>query len=791
MDTKKRIEKLKGALDGKESVLCVEKGRLLTESYKQTDGEPPVLRRAKAFANVLNNVSIFIEDDELIVGNTASKPRGVEVEGTFPEEAIEAYRKDGWIISEQDAAEIRSIHEYWVGKTIWDTITKRIRDNETLASFKESGIRVPFTRQVGVMPMTGYGWDLGRETGVIPDYDKLLAHGLNSLVEEAEEELRNTRILNADAFEKVDFLKAAIISLKAIINFASRFSALATEMASKEKDPTRRKELERIAETCQRVPAKPARNFYEAMQSYWFITSTVLGTNTWWGRFDQHLYPFYKQDIKEGKINEEEALELLQCLRIKAMQLHPQGSPRRIEEAQLTWDQMVIGGQTPDGQDATNDLTYLVLEAAKRCPTPHPALSLRVHGGTPDALMMKAMELLKAGVNIPSFLGDYSAIDLLLNNGVPIRLARDYAMTACLEIAVVGRSRFFFASQFIVPLVLDFFLNNGIEPRTGKQLGPKIDVESYKSFDDLMLAFKGFLYYFIELGIQGRILAAGTQREQFPDPPASALSFNGIREGKDVFNRKMLFENGQGFNVISIINVVDSLAAIKKLVFDEKKVTMKKLKAALAADWQGYEDIRQMCLAAPKFGNDDDYVDSIAKEIYQFFAETVVKFDTVFGGKFKPASVAMSRWRDCEGAKNVGATPDGRYAGEALADESLSPIAGSDTHTPKAVLNSALKVDQVHWDSISFGMSLHPAVLETTEGMRKLSDLIKEFVIKGGRHIQFNVVSRDTLLDAQKNPERYSDLLVNMSTHHWAYFVQTPKDMQDRLIARTEYRELG
>lgn len=791
MDTKKRIEKLKGALDGKESVLCVEKGRLLTESYKQTDGEPPVLRRAKAFANVLNNVSIFIEDDELIVGNTASKPRGVEVEGTFPEEAIEEYRKDGWIISEQDAAEIRSIHEYWVGKTIWDTITKRIRDNETLASFKESGIRVPFTRQVGVMPMTGYGWDLGRETGVIPDYDKLLAHGLNSLVEEAEEELRNTRILNADAFEKVDFLKAAIISLKAIINFASRFSALATEMASKEKDPTRRKELERIAETCQRVPAKPARNFYEAMQSYWFITSTVLGTNTWWGRFDQHLYPFYKQDIKEGKINEEEALELLQCLRIKAMQLHPQGSPRRIEEAQLTWDQMVIGGQTPDGQDATNDLTYLVLEAAKRCPTPHPALSLRVHGGTPDALMMKAMELLKAGVNIPSFLGDYSAIDLLLNNGVPIRLARDYAMTACLEIAVVGRSRFFFASQFIVPLVLDFFLNNGIEPRTGKQLGPKIDVESYKSFDDLMLAFKGFLYYFIELGIQGRILAAGTQREQFPDPPASALSFNGIREGKDVFNRKMLFENGQGFNVISIINVVDSLAAIKKLVFDEKKVTMKKLKAALAADWQGYEDIRQMCLAAPKFGNDDDYVDSIAKEIYQFFAETVVKFDTVFGGKFKPASVAMSRWRDCEGAKNVGATPDGRYAGEALADESLSPIAGSDTHTPKAVLNSALKVDQVHWDSISFGMSLHPAVLETTEGMRKLSDLIKEFVIKGGRHIQFNVVSRDTLLDAQKNPERYSDLLVNMSTHHWAYFVQTPKDMQDRLIARTEYRELG
>jgi pyruvate-formate lyase len=709
----------------------------------------------------------------------------------FPEEAIEAYRKDGWIISEQDAAEIRSIHEYWVGKTIWDTITKRIRDNETLASFKESGIRVPFTRQVGVMPMTGYGWDLGRETGVIPDYDKLLAHGLNSLVEEAEEELRNTRILNADAFEKVDFLKAAIISLKAIINFASRFSALATEMASKEKDPTRRKELERIAETCQRVPAKPARNFYEAMQSYWFITSTVLGTNTWWGRFDQHLYPFYKQDIKEGKINEEEALELLQCLRIKAMQLHPQGSPRRIEEAQLTWDQMVIGGQTPDGQDATNDLTYLVLEAAKRCPTPHPALSLRVHGGTPDALMMKAMELLKAGVNIPSFLGDYSAIDLLLNNGVPIRLARDYAMTACLEIAVVGRSRFFFASQFIVPLVLDFFLNNGIEPRTGKQLGPKIDVESYKSFDDLMLAFKGFLYYFIELGIQGRILAAGTQREQFPDPPASALSFNGIREGKDVFNRKMLFENGQGFNVISIINVVDSLAAIKKLVFDEKKVTMKKLKAALAADWQGYEDIRQMCLAAPKFGNDDDYVDSIAKEIYQFFAETVVKFDTVFGGKFKPASVAMSRWRDCEGAKNVGATPDGRYAGEALADESLSPIAGRDTHTPKAVLNSALKVDQVHWDSISFGMSLHPAVLETTEGMRKLSDLIKEFVIKGGRHIQFNVVSRDTLLDAQKNPERYSDLLVNMSTHHWAYFVQTPKDMQDRLIARTEYRELG
>jgi pyruvate formate-lyase/glycerol dehydratase family glycyl radical enzyme len=794
-----RIQKLRERLHVERYPLSIEKIRLVTETFRQTEGEPQILRRAKALANVLDHITIFIEDGELIVGNTASKPMALEVDydyGTWSQEEIDGLKEEGYAISQEDEAELRALNEYWDGKTLVGR-SGQIFDDERLWPFLQSGVVLPPWKSKREGSGGGYaqgGMGLGPGFYLWGfDFAKVINGGLNKILEEAEEELRNTRFTSADSVKKAHFLKSVIIAHQAVIRFANRFADLAEEMAAKEKDPTRKKDLEKIAETCRWVPANPARTFYEALQSFWFMFLMITPcTTAAAGRFDQYMYPFYKKDIGEGKITHDEVLELLMCLRIKDMQWNrTSGKINRQKNAGMAkWHNWTIAGVTSDGKDATNELSYLILEAAKGCPTPHHTITVRVHEGTPEALMLKALEVVRTGIGMPAFISDKSYIEYLLSQGVPLDLARDYIMSGCLDVNIVGQSRIVSYGMFIVPLVFHIFMHNGVDPNTGNQLGPRTgDLESFGSFDDLMRAFKEQLAYFMGLAAERNNVEMQVARELYPDPVRSSLMVDAIKEGKDLLDRTMPFENGAVLNPIGMINVADSLAAIKKLVFDEKKVTMKQLKAALAANWQGngYSEMRKMFLAAPKYGNDEDYVDSIAKELYQFWAETAVTFDTIYGGTHKPTAISISsQW---PGGALTGATPDGRYAGECLADGTMSPMRGRDTRGPTAVIKSAISIDQVPYQATLLNMKFHPSALKSTEDLKKLSDLIRTYFSFGGKHVQFNIVNRETLLDAQKHPENHRDLVVRVAGYS-AYFVQLGKVVQDEIIGRTEHGQV-
>ena len=773
--------------------LCVEKARLITESYRQTESEPEIIRQAKVLTKVLEDMPIWIDDDELIVGHAASQPWGVEIDpflGPINEELLEEAEQEGvFVIKEKDWPVIKEVAKYWRTRN-WQYRTWELTD-ERLWKFLQVGIWLPTmrSREEGMGGYAGGGLNIchGLHLGVL-DYEKMLNHGLNCIVKEADDELKGIRFFSRDDVEKKRYLEAVMIALKAIIGFAHRFADLAERTAGGEANPQRRRKLEEIAEICRWVPANPARSLYEAIQSFWLIylicnPSPTIGI----GRFDQYMYPFYKKDKEAGTITDEEVLTLLSELRVKDMELvrvalRPE---KRMQHTGMAkWHNMVIGGVIHDGRDASNELTYLILEAADRVRTPHHTITLRVHEGTPEDLMVYALEVMKTGIGMPAFIGDKSYIEFLVSKGVPLEIARNYALGGCLDVAIPGLMRIIEASFFVAPKLLEIFLNGGIDPRTGLEVGPsEVDVEKFKTYDDLVNALKEYFTYFIGLWAETTNLLTSVRTEVMKNVVEAALMVDGIRAGKSFYERKMLYEVNSVILPVGMINVVDSLAAIKQLIFEKKKLTMRQLKEALRANWEGYEAWRKMCLVAPKYGNDNDYVDLIAKDAYRFLAETITKFDYALGGKHQPGGISISSmWA---GGALTGATPDGRYAGEVLADGSMSPMRGQDTNGPTATIKSASKIDQALYASTLFNMKFHPSALRSTEDVKKLAALIKTYFSLGGKHVQFNIVSRETLLDAQQHPENYRDLVVRVAGYS-AYFLGLGKKVQDEIIARTE-----
>jgi pyruvate formate-lyase/glycerol dehydratase family glycyl radical enzyme len=794
-----RITKLMEKINPETYPLCVEKVQLITESLKQTEAEALIVRRAKAFAHFLDNRTIFIQDNELIVGNLASKPMGMEADApTWPKEEMQQLNKAGLTITEDEENLVRLMDAEWRGKgrLFWE-IAGQYYDDERLWPFLQAGITLPpmakKTEGVGY-GSAGGGWGLGLGYCLnIVDYGMVLNKGLKSIVESAERELRDLRLMNADAFKKADFLEAVIISNNAVIRIAKRFGDLAEKMGSKEQDPRRARELSNIAETCRWVPENPARTFYEALQSFWFIWAVIVGGpqagTAPGGRFDQFMYPFYKKDKEMGNITEEDVLELLICLRVKVMELNfAMGGKVQREKwsGGARWNNWTIGGVTPEGEDASNELSYLILEAAKNCRTAHHTITLRVHEGTPESLMVKALELVRTGIGMPAFVGDKSYIGFLVGHGVSLSDARNYALAGCIDVNIPGKSRINAISMFIVPRVLEITMNNGVDPRSGKQLGPETgEFISFDTFDDFMLAFKAQLTHFLGLQAEFQNIMLMAQTEATPDAFQSSLMADAISVGRDVLDRTMPFENGSSVNPVGMINVADSMAGLKKLVFEENKVSKKDLKEALEANWQGegYLEMKKLFMQAPKYGNGDPYVDLIARDLFKFWAETLGTFSTAWGGKMLPSGVSITAHGP--GGALTGATPDGRNAGENLADGTMSPAQGRDTHGPTASLRSAMTVDQIPFSSTLLNMKYHPSALKTTEDLKKLSDLIKIYFDGGGKHIQFNVVSRETLKNAQDHPTQNRDLIVRVAGYS-AYFVQLAKPIQEDIISRTE-----
>jgi pyruvate formate-lyase/glycerol dehydratase family glycyl radical enzyme len=782
--------------------LCIEKARLITESHKQTEGEPAVIRYAKAFSHILESMPVLIDGDELFVGEGASKPWGAEIDpflGVWREEEIKASAEEGIIsLEEMDWPMFRELGQYW--KTRCSEYIQSKLFDERLYRYLQLGITLPPMKRKDEFrgAYAGSGLCLSFAfTDCYTDFARWL-NGLNPIIAEAEEELRNLRFFNLEDVEKKLFLEAMIIVLKAVIRLANRYAEAADALAEQEEKSQRREELKRIATACRRVPANRPGSFYQAVQSLWFNQILSAPTSTYnLGRFDQYMFPFYKKDLDEGRIDKEEVLALLCELRVKCMR--PENiklsSAKRSQHAGFAkWRNMTIGGVTADGKDASNDLTYLVLEAAYRLRTSHHTISLRVHDETPDDLLIKALEVVKTGIGMPAIALDTSFIEYLTSGGIPVEDARNYHLAGCVDPAIPGKASFLAGSFFVAPKVLEIFLNNGTDPRTGLEACSfKPRVEDFKTYEEFYEAFTNILSHFVGLFHEHSFLVASYSREYYDvvEILETAMMQDGIRVGKPLSRRKPVppFDFRAVMVPVGVINVADSLAAIKTLIFDEKKISVEALKQALAADWTGYEPVRKLCLRAPKYGNDMDYVDSMARELYRFLIDEETKYCT-FGrpehGKIRGLGGASISSMFAGGAI-IGATPDGRFAGTTLADGTASPAQGRDTHGPTAMLRSAAKLDQASCASTLLNVKLHPSSLKTREDLKKLGSPIKTYSRMGGKWIQFNVVGNEQLLDAQKFPENYRDLIVRVAGYS-AYFVDLSKGVQDDVVKRMEVR---
>ena len=796
-----RVKRMKDSLRVNKYPLCVELFRLANESLDETGGEPMLLRRSKLHAHILDNITIFIEPEDLLCGSGASKPFGLEMQyeyGVWTKDEVESLKSELYTISPEDEAELYRLNERFAGnasnQNLVEAMGKSLGENDRLWPFMKSGVVLPPWKDKkggsgGGFAMSGYGLGPGFSL-VCVDYAAILSRGARGIIDEAKECLRDLRYDSADAVEKRNFWEGVVIVFEAWVRFAHRYADLCDALAAEEKDPVRAGELREMARICRKVPEYPAETFREALQSFWFTFLMVCPSPTSTaGRFDQYMYPYYRKDIDEGRITDGEVLELLEIVRCKVMKLNRvSGKANRAKNAGMAkWYNWTIGGQKADGSDATNELTYLLLEAAQETHLPHHTVTLRVHQGTPMDLMVKAMECVRSGLGMPAFLGDESYINFFAGqserNRVPVEVARDYCATGCVDGNVQAVTRTQVACFFIIPHAMDIALHNGYCRYTREDFGLKVgDVREMKTFGEFKEAVYAEIRHLMAMANERINVEMIAEKELFPDVFRSALMRDGVKTGKDMFSRRFPFENGAVLGAVGGVNTGNGLYAVKKLIYDEKKYTMAQLLEALDADWAGYEDMRRDFKAQPKYGNAIKEVDDMVAEVYQLFADTCHSLPCVYGDTLKPNAISISAHQP--GGALTGATPDGRKGGEILADASLSPDHGQDTHGPLAVFLSAMEVNQDPYQGTLMNMKFHPSNMKTRADLEKLSTMVKTYLTHGGKHVQFNVVDRGEMEDAKVRPEEHPELVVRVAGYS-AYFTRLPESIQDEVIERT------
>jgi pyruvate formate-lyase/glycerol dehydratase family glycyl radical enzyme len=765
----------------KDAKLSLARALLVLESYRETEGLPAPIRRARALENIVAGMTIFIDSDELLVGAFSAKPMYFE---WYPEYAVDQEMLSEGI--EEVLAENHSREEI-------EGIVRYFKESCLQSSFfalldqaQRQKIRVTCEDGAWVYrARTTLDIDRGYHS---VDYDKAIRKGFLGVLAEVENELHRTTSHDDDSYRKVNYLKGLAIVLKAGIRYAGRYAALARELAGKTSG-RRKSELEAIAEVCDRVPAHPARSFWEAVQTSLFLHVMIhleSRAQESPGRMDQYLYPFYQKEIREGTLTPETALEILECLRVKLSMLRLLSSVKynEIVSGEAQYHNVTLGGQTPDGRDATNELTHLFLEAARRTRTPHPTLSIRCHDHMPKDLMIRGLELVRGGLGFPAFFNDKSNIQWLLSIGVPLEEARSHCISGCVHSIVPGRTSPFDVLFISIAKCLELALHDGFDPRTATQIGPKTgEFGLMQSYDDLVRAFKTQVETFSKEG--GAIISHQkiARSQVMPAMVSSAFTEDCITKGKGAL------ADGARFNIIiqapvGMIDAADSLAAIKYCVFEARAIGKQELLDALASNFKGGEALRRRLARAPKYGNDDDFVDGIAAELYGWWWKMVSQIDGPYGVKQLPAPYSVS----VHGAagKRVGALPSGRLAGQPLADGSVSPCQGADAKGPTAVINSAGKIDQVPLFGTLLNMKFHPSAMKTDEDLKKIAMLIKTYFDYGGKHAQFNVVDSRTLREAQKEPERYRNLMVRVAGYS-TYFTELSPNVQDEIIMRTEF----
>ena len=795
-----RVMRMKESLRVNKYPLCIQLFRLANESLDATGGKPMLLRRSKLHAHILDNIDIFIEDDDLLCGSGASKPFGLEMQyeyGVWTQDEVESLKSEIYTIDPEDEAELYRLNEQFAGNSLnsnlMETMGQSLGMNDRLWPFMKSGAVLPPWKDKtggsgGGFAMSGYGLGPGFSL-VCVDFARILNQGAKSIIEEAKACLRDLRYDAPDSIEKRHFWEGVIIVYEAWVRFANRYADLAGKIARDEQNEQRRHELLEMARICRKVPFNPAESFREAMQAFWFTFLLVCPSPTSTaGRFDQYMYPFYKKDIDNKTVTDAEVLELLEIMRCKVMKINRvSGMANRTKNAGMAkWYNWTIGGQKEDGSDATNELTYLLLEAAKETGLPHHTLTVRVHKNTPPKLMLKALEVVRTGLGLPAFIGDESYINFFVNGGLPVEVARNYCATGCVDGNVPAVTRTQVAIFFIIPQAMDICMHNGYCRFTKEMVGIKTgNVTKMDSFEEFKAAVYKQIEHLMSMANERANVELIAERELFPDVFRSALMKDGVKAGKDMFNRKFEFENASLLGAVGGVNTGDALYAVKKLVYDEKKYTMAQLMEALDADWVGYEDMRGDFTEAPKYGNNIDEVDYIVADVYDHHAQTCYSLPSAYGDTLKPNAISISAHQP--GGAITGATPDGRKGGEILADASLSPDHGKDKNGPTAVFQSAMKVKQDTYQGTLMNMKIHPSALTTDEDLTKLGSMIKTYLTNGGKHIQFNVVDREVMEDAKVEPAKHPDLVVRVAGYS-AYFTRLPESIQDEVIERTSHR---
>ncbi|MEE1046810.1 MAG: glycyl radical protein [Clostridia bacterium] len=825
-----RIGRLVDNLYKKMPEIEADRAVLYTESYKKTEGEPTIIRKAKAFANILENIPIIIRDEELIVGSATQAPRGCQ---TFPEysykwleeefETVTTRSADPFYITEETKSRLKEANKYWEGRTNSDLATSYMEDR-TIAAI-DHNIFTP-----GNYFYNGIGH-------VTVKYGEVLAHGYAGIEKRVLEEMENIKVYDPEYPSKKAFLEAVLISCRAAVTYAKRYSALAKEMAEKESNMNRKQELLKISEICNKVPEKGADTFYEACQSFWFVQLLIQiessGHSISPGRFDQYMYPYYKADMDKGIINREVAQELIDCVWVK---LNDLTKVRDLDSAEgfagySQFQNLIAGGQDKYGVDATNDLSFMCLEATMHVQLPQPSLSVRVWNGTPHDFMLKAAELTRMGMGLPAYYNDEVIIPALISRGLTMEDARDYNIIGCVEPQKSGKTDGWHdAAFFNMCRPLELVFSNGMDK--GYQLGKKTgEISEFDTFEKFYDAYKAQMDDMIELMVNADNAIDLAHAERNPLPYLSSMIDDCIKRGKSVQNGGAVynFTGPQGFGVA---NMADSLYAIKKLVYDEKKITLGELKEALDNNYgravsdentektaievikkmtdsgieindevvasvikeirkgnasaekkRRYEEILEMINGVTKFGNNNEEVDAFARDVAYTYTRPLEKYKNPRGGIFHAGLYPVSANVPL-GAK-TGATPDGRFAYTPVAD-GVSPSAGKDVNGPTASANSVSKLDHfIASNGTLFNMKFHPSALAGQSGLEGFVALVRGYFDQKGSHMQFNVVSRETLIEAQKNPEKYKGLVVRVAGYS-ALFTTLSRSLQDDIINRTE-----
>ncbi len=825
-----RISKLVNDLYEKLPEIEADRAVLITESYKETESEPIITRRAKAYAHILRHIPITIRDGELIAGSATKAPRGCQ---TFPEfsfewlesefETIATRTADPFYISDETKAKLREVHKYWKGKTTSELATEYMAPEARLAI--EHNFFTP-----GNYFYNGVGH-------VTVDYGKVLAVGFKGIKAEAETELKKCCVADGDFARRSHFLQAVILSCDATMEYAERYAALAEEMAEKENDAVRKAELLQIARNCKNVPANGASGFYEACQSFWFVQMLLQmessGHSISPGRFDQYMYPYFKKDYDAGKLTLDFAQELMDCIWVKLNDLNKARDAASAEgfAGYSLFQNLICGGQDKFGLDATNELSYMSIEASMHVMLPQPSLSIRVWNLSPHDLLIKAAELTRTGIGLPAYYNDEVIIPSLMSRGLSLEDARDYNIIGCVEPQKSGKTDGWHdAAFFNMCRPLEMVFSCGVDD--GVRVSPATQpVQEMTSFDELFGAYKKQSDYLVRLLVNADNAIDAAHAERCPLPFLSSMVDDCIKSGKSVQEGGAVynFTGPQGFG---IANMADSLWAIKKLVFEQKRYTMDDFADALANNFgkdmdaahaqklttqavieaakngnaptkeeivsiyngiakngidsekkaffqKMLDDIAEL----DKFGNDRKEIDTFAREVAYVYTRELEKFSNPRGGKFQAGLYPVSA--NVPLGAQTGATPDGRLAFTPVAD-GVSPAAGRDVSGPTAAANSVSRLDHyIASNGTLYNMKFHPSALKGRSGLESFVALIQGYFAQKGSHMQFNVVSRETLLDAQKHPENYKSLVVRVAGYS-ALFTTLSRSLQDDIINRTE-----